>query len=114
MSVPTDPGPAAPPADDSLVWRFEGTLFAWRGPSPYHFVAVPEAHCPAIQQAAAWFSYGWGVVPVRALLGKTEFTTSLIPKDGRFLLPVKDAVRSAEGLAVGDSVTVRVAIRPQR
>ncbi len=51
-------------------------------------------------------SYGWGVIPVAAQIGDTEFTTSLFPKDGGYVVPVKDAVRRAEELEIGDTVTV--------
>jgi hypothetical protein len=48
---------------------------------------------------------------VRVRIGDTDFTTSLFPKDGGYLLPIKDAVRKAEGLALGDGVLVEMAIR---
>src|SRR3546814_13769212 len=51
-------------------------------------------------------SYGWGVVPVVATIGGTEFATSLFPRDGSYLLPVKLAVQKAEGIGLGDRVAV--------
>ena len=53
-------------------------------------------------------TYGWGVIPAAVRLGGTEWTTSLWPKDGRYVLPLKDVVRNAEGLEEGDTVTVRL------
>jgi Domain of unknown function (DUF1905) len=38
--------------------------------------------------------------------GGTGWKTSLFPKDGRYIVPVKAWVRKAEGLEVGDMVTV--------
>jgi hypothetical protein len=35
----------------------------------------------------------------------------LFPKDGRYIVPVKDVVRTAEGLVEGDMVTVQLVIR---
>ena len=55
-------------------------------------------------------TYGWGVIPVGVQLGQTEWTTSLFPKAGRYLLPLKDSVRKAEGLGEGDEVTVRLEV----
>ncbi len=78
----------------------------WRGPSPYHFLPLPAAHAAEVQFLAPMVTYGWGVIPVRCRIGRTDFTTSLVPKDGGYLLPVKDAVRKGEGLAVGDRVAV--------
>lgn len=88
--------------------EFSGEVFAWRGPSPYHFVALPEAESAAVEDAKSLLTYGWGVVPVTAVVGGTEFTTSLFPKDGAFLLPLKDKVRSAESIELGDVVDVRL------
>lgn len=90
--------------------EFAGHLWTWRGPSPYHFVTVPEAEAAEIDAVRAAVTYGWGVVPVAAVIGRTAFTTSLFPKDGGYVLPVKDAVRKAERLSVGDVLEVRLTI----
>ena len=87
-----------------------GEIWYWRGPSPYHFVTVPEEQCVELKAAAAQVSYGWGVIPVSAQIGDTEWTTSLFPKDGRYLVPVKQAVQRAEELELGDVVTVRLTV----
>ena len=50
-------------------------------------------------------TYGWGVIPVAARIGEVDFETSLFPKDGGYLLPLKDAVRKPAGITVGDEVT---------
>ena len=86
--------------------EFTGTVLFWRGPAPYFFVALPEGPSREIQSISHLVTYGWGVIPVRARVGRTEFETSLFPKDGRYLLPLKAAVRKAENLAEGDEVTV--------
>ena len=90
--------------------EFSGPVFSWRGPSPYHFVAVPEEECDELREAAAVVSYGWGVIPVAGRIGSTDFTTSLFPKDGGYLVPIKDAVRKGEALDVGETVTIRLSI----
>ena len=87
-----------------------GEVWFWRGPSPYHFVTVDDDASAAIKAASAAVTYGWGMIPVSAELGSTAWTTSLFPKDGRYLVPLKDKVRDAEGIDVGDVVTVRLSI----
>lgn len=82
--------------------RFEGELVHWRGPSPFHFVAVPADGAREIRAIAAAVTYGWGVVPARVRIGATEWTTALFPKDGGYLVPIRDDVRRAEALALGD------------
>jgi hypothetical protein len=91
--------------------EFEGELWYWRGPSPYRFITVPDEVCVGLRAVAAVVSYGWGMIPVRVRIGGTVFETSLFPKDGRYVVPIKDVVRNAEGLAEGDIVTVELAIR---
>jgi Domain of unknown function (DUF1905) len=51
-----------------------------------------------------------GMIPVAARIGRTEWTTSLFPKDGQYVVPVKASVRKAERLAVGDVLTVRLTV----
>ena len=94
-----------------LELSFSGELWYWRGPAPFHFVTVPEDPSAAIHAISGIATYGWGVIPVRVRVGGTVWETSLFPKDGRYLVPVKDAVRKAERLAVGDMVTLQLAVR---
>ena len=86
--------------------EFTGKIFTWRGPSPYYYVALPEQPSADIKAIANFVTYGWGVIPVKVRIGKTEWTTSLFPKDGRYLVPLKDKIRKAEKLAEGDEVTI--------
>ena len=96
---------------ESLRSEFAGQIWSWRGPAPYHFITVPEEVCAGIRAVAPFVTYGWGVIPVRVRIGKTRWDTSLFPKDGGYLVPIKDAVRKAEGLAEGDSATLELTIR---
>ncbi len=93
-----------------VTFEFSGELWYWRGPAPYYFVTVPEDECRQVKAVAAQVSYGWGVIPATIRVGKTEWTTSLFPKDGRYLVPVKDRVRTAEGIEDGDTITVRLSV----
>ena len=88
--------------------EFSGELIHWRGPSPFHFVTVPEEQSAAIEAISSLVTYGWGAIPVHARVGRTNFRTSLFPKGELYLVPLKDAVRKAEGLTLGDHVTVRL------
>jgi hypothetical protein len=94
----------------TIEFQFDGTIIEWRGPSPFHFVPVPDDESALIKEMASVVSYGWGVIPVRARIGGTEYTTSLFPKHGGYLVPVKDVVRRAERLAIGDDVTVQLTL----
>lgn len=91
--------------------EFSGPIWTWRGPAPHHFVTVPEDECAELAETAALVTYGWGMVPVTLRIGGSEWTTSLWPKDGGYVVPLKSAVRRAERLDVGDEVTIRLTVR---
>jgi hypothetical protein len=92
----------------TMSWEFPSELTHWRGPSPYHFIPVPEDVSEGLRGLSSLVSYGWGVIPVTVRIDETVFTTSLFPKDGGYLIPVKDAVRRALRLVLGDEVTVEL------
>ena len=87
---------------------FKAPLITWRGPSPFYFVPIPESQSKKIKALAVQLTYGWGVIPVAAKIGKTEFSTALIPRDGVYYLPVKNQVRFAEDLEVGSEVSATI------
>ncbi|WP_405062315.1 GNAT family N-acetyltransferase [Kribbella sp. NBC_01505] len=88
--------------------EFAGEVIEWRGPAPYHFVPVPDEECAVLRAAAAGAGYSWGLLPITARINSTEWKTSLWPRDGEYLLPLKDAVRKPLGLDVGDAVDIRL------
>ena len=90
--------------------EFSGEVWFWRGPSPYHFVTVPDEDAAHLEAMASSVTYGWGMIPVEARIGSTRWTTSLFPKNGGYVVPLKDLVRNAEGIEIGDVVTVRLVV----
>ncbi len=90
--------------------RFSNDVWYWRGPSPFHFLTTPESESRKIKAVSDLLTYGWGVIPVTARIGKTEWTTSLIPKDGLYLVPLKKAVRMNEGIIIGDHVEIELSL----
>lgn len=93
-----------------MMIEFEGEIFYWRGPAPFLFVAVPEKPSGDLKTISPIFTYGWGVIPVHVRIGKTEWKTSLFPKNGRYLVPIKKSVQEAENIGIGDSVLIRVEV----
>ena len=93
---------------DAIV--VSGPVFEWRGPAPFHFVAVTGVVADEIREQAAAVTYGWGMVPVSCAIGTTSFTTSLWPKGAAYYLPLKDAVRRAEGIELDDHITVELSL----
>jgi len=94
--------------DVQLDLQFSGDIWHWRGPAPFFFVTVPEEESAQLHEVAGAVTYGWGMLPVRARIGSTGWKTSLWPKDGLYVLPLKVAVRRAEQLDEGDVVTAQL------
>jgi hypothetical protein len=88
--------------------EFNGKIWFWRGPAPWHFVTVPAEQSRNLQAISGLLTYGWGVIPVTVRIGKTEWTTSLFPKEGRYIVPIKASVRKTEKLEEGDEVAIRL------
>ena len=94
-----------------MEFEFNGKLWYWKGPAPWYFVTVPAKHGRDLKAIVTLVTYGWGMIPVQVRIGKTEWTTSLFPKDGRYVVPVKASIRKAEKLEEGDTVTMRLEVR---
>jgi len=93
-----------------MVLEFVGEAIWWRGPAPFVFVPVPPESAAEIKAVSAQVTYGWGVIPAIVQIGNTEYSTSLFPKSGGYLVPIKVMVQKAENVNVGDVVTVRLKI----
>jgi Domain of unknown function (DUF1905) len=93
-----------------MIIEFNGKIWFWRGPAPWYFVTVPAKQCRDLKAISGFVTYGWGVIPVRVQIGKTEWRTSLFPKDGRYIVPIKASVRKAENLEEGEKVTVTLEV----
>jgi hypothetical protein len=93
-----------------MEFEFTNPIFEWRGPAPVFYIELPEEIAAEISAMSKQLTYGWGVIPVEATIGKTTYTTSLFPKNGGYLLGVKTVVREPEKLKLGDSpnVTLRI------
>ena len=91
--------------------EFAGEIWLWRGPAPYHFITVPDDGCADLRAIAPVVSYGWGMIPATVRIGRTVFETALWPKDGGYVVPIKDVVRAAEALALGDIAAVELTVR---
>ncbi len=86
------------------LWRWSGG-----GSASWFFVSIDGAAGEAIAATAlmrrleGMGKRGFGAVKVNARIGDTCWQTSVFPqKDEGYILPVKAAVRRAEGLDEGD------------
>jgi Domain of unknown function (DUF1905) len=97
------------------------TLWLWttdKAPASWHFLTIDGEVAEAIHATAIMRRLegerrkGWGSIKVTATIGETRWDTSIFPaKDvGGWMLPVKAAVRKAEGIVAGDEVKVQLTL----
>ncbi len=94
--------------------EFSGEIWFWRGPAPWYFITVPDEQCGTLEAVAPIVSYGWGMIPVTARIGQTQWPTALFPKDGNYIVPVRASVRAAEQLSEADLVSVSLEVTGPR
>ena len=97
-----------------------GPLWRWtsdKAPAAWHFITIDGAAGEALsatalmQRLEAGRRKGWGSLKVIATIGESRFATSVFPaKELGWLLPVKAAVRKAEGIVEGVVVTVTLVV----
>jgi hypothetical protein len=89
------------------VYRFRAEVWLYQGENPWHFLTLPADVSDAIEERAAAGRRGFGSVRVEVAIGGTRWSTSVFPDKaaGAYVLPLKAAVRRAEGITAGDSVS---------
>jgi hypothetical protein len=85
-----------------------GRIVEWRGPAPYWFLPISGDDSAMINELKPLLTYGWGCIPVTCRLGRTAFTTSIMPRNGVYLIPLKVAVRKAESVSPDVPITLHV------
>ena len=95
-----------------MIITFDAELWLWdaRRTDSWTFVSLPAAASEEIRDLTDGSRRGFGSVRVRVTVGSTSWATSIFPsaRDDTYVLPIKRAVRKAEGLDVGDVATVTV------
>ncbi|MFV8184143.1 DUF1905 domain-containing protein [Streptomyces sp. AF1B] len=73
---------------------------------------MPGAQAGGAPRHRAVSTYGWGVIPVLSRIGDIDFETSLFPRDGGHLLPLKAAVRTLRQITVDDEAAIARLLAP--
>jgi hypothetical protein len=98
---------------DRATLSFDAEVWLWRSKgASWHFLTVEGKAAAEVRYASLGLTRGFGSVSVEVMIGGTRWRTSLFPSkaSGGFILPLKAAVRKAEGFAVGDRVAVTITI----
>ncbi|AGM06854.1 hypothetical protein AORI_4269 [Amycolatopsis keratiniphila] len=98
----------APP----MIVVFDAELWVWdaRRGETWTFVSLPQDISEEIREITDGPRRGFGAVRVQVGIGGSKWKTSIFPdsKRGAYVLPVKKAVRKAEGIEEGDVAKVTV------
>lgn len=88
-------------------------LWLWNeGKGSWHFVTVDKDSSGLIKDAWMWPRKGFGSIPVKVTIGKSNWKTSVFPqKDGTFVLPIKKSVRDSENIAEGDKIKITLEVQ---
>jgi hypothetical protein len=96
-----------------VIIAFEAALWRWdaRQADSWVFVSLPAEASERIRDQVGPRP-GFGSVRVRASIGGSSWSTSIFPDSARhsYVLPLKKAVRKAEGLTEGDVAAVTVEV----
>ncbi len=92
-------------------FTFTAPLWEWQEAN-WFFVTVPEQISDEIADLTAGLSAGFGSVRVEVTIGTSTWKTSLFPskEEGAYVLPMKKAVRAAQGLTVGTVAEVSITV----
>lgn len=94
-----------------MIVEFDADVFLWEARTQsWFFAGVPDDLSAQIREIPRPHR-GFGSVRVLARIGGSEWRTSIFPSsDGTYVLPLKRAVRDAEGVVDGGVVAVRLEI----
>ncbi|MGQ0643152.1 MAG: DUF1905 domain-containing protein [Gemmatimonadaceae bacterium] len=94
-------------------YKVRTTVWLYPGTGGWHFANLSAKQSAEIKVRFATSRLGWGAVPIRVRIGRTEWETSLFPdrKTNSYLFAIKAAVRKAERITSGDKITAFVTIR---
>ncbi len=95
-------------------FSFEAEVIYWRGPSPFFYAPLPAPEAHEIRRISRLVTYGWGMIPVEAMINGVTFTTAMFARDGTYYLPLKDAVRKKANVTAGDRIIVEMTVPPAK
>lgn len=92
------------------TYNIRAKLWRYGGIASWHFLTLPRKHASAIRTLFAKGAPAFGSIAVLVTVGQTQWRTSLFPdkKTDSYLIPVKAAIRKAEGLEPDQMVTATI------
>ena len=92
------------------TFKVRSKVVPYPGMAAWFFAYVDKKQAQEIREKHGKVRRGFGSIRVTARIGKTKWKTSIFPDkhSGTYLLPLKAAVRRAEGIDAGDTITLHL------
>lgn len=96
----------------SVSYSFDAEVWEWTSKTSWFFVSLPEDAADDIEERHGRSAAGFGSIRVEVTIGSSTWRTSLFPstEEKTYVLPLKKAVRTAEGLVAGSTATVQLVV----
>jgi hypothetical protein len=93
-------------------YKVTSKVVPYPGMAAWYFAYLDKKQAEVIKKKHQPKKRGFGSIRVKVTLGKTTWDTSIFPDrhSGSFVLPLKSAVRRAEGVDAGDTVSFTLEI----
>jgi hypothetical protein len=98
---------------DTLEYEFKAEVWLWSGKkTDWWFITLPRDMSDHARHFTSHVQRGFKSLKVNARIGDSEWQTSMFPSKQQqaYLLPIKKAVRDAEGVEVGKEKKVKVTL----
>ena len=95
-----------------MTYAFEAAVWEWSSKTSWFFVSLPEDEADEIEERFGRRAAGFGSIRVEVTIGSSTWRTSLFPSNEQktYVLPLKQAVRTAEGLGPGSVAAVELVV----
>ena len=98
----------------SEFYDFKTALWKWQSETAtaWFFLSLPEDISKEIKFFCPRKGPGFGSIRVEVTIGESVWRTSIFPskETGKYLLPIKAAIRKAESFGEGDTVKCRLKV----
>ena len=95
-----------------VKYKIRSKVVPYPGMDAWFFAYVDKKQAKTIQEKHGAVRRGFGSIKVVATIGKTRWSTSIFPdkRSSTYVLPLKAAVRRAEGIDAGDTISLTLEI----
>jgi hypothetical protein len=95
-----------------VAYSFTAEVWEWSSKTSWFFVSVPDEDADDIEERHGGRAAGFGSIRVEVTIGSSTWRTSLFPskEEKTYVLPLKKAVRVAEGLEVGSTAALELVV----